>query len=65
MATLLHGNGVRLLGEDLADFGEVAVLCNFVLYLRGVVNEGELGILAVYYLLGHYYFISFTINKWS
>jgi hypothetical protein len=47
VAALLDGDCVRLLGEYLADFGEVAVLRNLVPYLRGVVDEGELGALAV------------------
>lgn len=47
VTALLHGYGVRLLGEHLAHLGEVAVLRNFVLNLRGVVDEGELGVLAV------------------
>lgn len=58
MASLLHGDRVGLFGENLPDFGEVAVESHVVLNLRRVVDECKFRVLALLDLEFQKYFLS-------
>lgn len=47
MAALLHGDGVRFFGEQIADLRQIAVPADFVLDFGGVVDESEIRVQAL------------------
>lgn len=50
MTTLLHGNGIWLLGEYLAHLRQITILRHFILYLGRIMNKGKLCIFTLYHL---------------